>query len=180
MCSYSIEHLPSFLPAERLCMGKGYFCRTCNSAPPAGTAGCSRQWQPVFQARAEPHSGPFLRLRTCSDQCQPRELGGRVCVPFCYPATWRQGHCPLCSWPLARLPYLGSSDLRLLHGALCCAGASPSPQALPARAAGSALPPAPPSAPREAGAKRPPQKRPCFLQLPISYTETSSPSGFLS
>lgn len=50
------------------------------------------------------------RSRGCrpfSDQYQPQDPGGQVCVLSCYRATSRRGHFSLCSWPLAHFLYFG-------------------------------------------------------------------------
>lgn len=68
-----------------------------------------------------PNSSRFLRLQTSSDQWQPHDLGGRVCVLFCNRATWRQGHFSLCSWPLTHSLYfriIGSLPSSSLHWGL--------------------------------------------------------------
>lgn len=45
--------------------------------------------------------------RPFSDQYQPQDPGGQVCVLSCYRATSRRGHFSLCFWPLAHFLYFG-------------------------------------------------------------------------
>lgn len=66
-------------------------------------------------AQTAAHSGG---CRPFSDQYQPQDLWGQVCVLSCYRATSRRGHFSLCSSPLAHFLYFGiigsllSSSLR--------------------------------------------------------------------
>lgn len=55
-------------------------------------------------AQTAAHSGG---CRPFSDQCQPQDLWGQVCVLSCYRATSRRGHFSLCPWPLAHFFYFG-------------------------------------------------------------------------